>query len=81
MQERIEIHKDMKRERTRQRPKLINTGSELYGACRHIPDFHRFPLRNLSTDEGEAPEKSLNPGCSISPLNQCKRVPMRMRLH
>ena len=35
----------------------INTNSEIYGACRHRPKFHRFTCCPPSTDEGRSPEK------------------------
>ena len=32
---------------------LINSASELYGACRHRPSFHRYSITQpTSTDEG-----------------------------
>ena len=38
MEERIEIINNSRRRNSR----IINTCSEVYGACRHIPRFHRF---------------------------------------
>ena len=38
---------------------MINSCSEVYGACRHIPRFHRFPERHdPSTDDCTEHEKS-----------------------
>ena len=39
--------------------KLINNCSEIYGACRHKPKFHRFPppIAMSSTDEASMAEK------------------------
>ena len=65
MQERLFIYDEMKKDKTRPERKLINSGAELYGACRHQPVFHRFALPKLSTDEGVNPEKSLISGKSI----------------
>ena len=40
---------------------LINAGHELYGACRHNTQFHRFEsLQSPSADEGQTcPENSM----------------------
>ena len=63
MRERIAIHQAMKNEKLEESNLLINSGSELYGACRHKPKFHRYfkPLESCA-DEGRTagPEKSLN---------------------
>ena len=56
MKERLEILKQ-----SRKNPdKLLNSNSELYGACRHKTKFHRY-TRNMpaSTDEGDNPERVL----------------------
>ena len=47
----------MKKGKSRAGQKLINSGTELYGACRHRPEFHRFALPKLSADEGVNPKK------------------------
>jgi len=40
--------------------KLINSWSEIYGACRHKTRFHRYTKNRLpSTDEGDTPERAL----------------------
>ena len=40
--------------------KLINSRSEIYGACRHKTRFHRYTKNGLpSTDEGDTPERAL----------------------
>ena len=62
MQERIEIHKELELEKSRPMRKLINSGAEIYGACRHIPKFHRLKLRNPVLMKEMNPEKSLITG-------------------
>ena len=49
MRERLEILKMGKKEPR----KLINSRSEIYGACRHKPRFHRYFMNGpTSADEG-----------------------------
>ena len=57
MRERIEILKWSKKNLE----KLINSRSEIYGACRHKTRFHRYCMNGniASTDEGLIPEKAL----------------------
>lgn len=53
MKERLEILKQ-----TRKYPdKLLNSKSELYGACRHKTKFHRLEMNTASTDDGDNPER------------------------
>ena len=75
MQERIEIHKELELEKSRLEWKLINSGAELYGACRHIPKFHRLELRNPVLLKEMNPEKSLIADKSRSSDNVHKCVP------
>ena len=52
MQERLEIHKAILKEKKNQTFNLLNSAHELYGACRHKTQFHRFePLQPLNADE------------------------------
>ena len=51
--ERLFIHKARLKEDASDGPsKLLNSCSEIYGACRHIPRFHRYQRYDPSTDEG-----------------------------
>ena len=47
---------------------MINSASELYGACRHRPSFHRYSItQHTSTDEGHtSPEKSVSESSTSS---------------
>ena len=60
MRERIAIYQAVKNEKLEESKLLINSGSEMYGACRHKPKFHRYikPLESCA-DEGRTagPEK------------------------
>ena len=57
MQERIEILKQDRKDPN----SLINSNTEIYGACRHKTRFHRYLMDNsnhtYSTDDGQIPEK------------------------
>jgi len=56
MKERLAILKMARKEPD----KLINSRSEIYGACRHKMRFHRYTKNgNPSTDEGTNPERAL----------------------
>ena len=56
MEERIEILKASWKEPD----KLINSRSELYGACRHNTKFHRYTINGkLGTDDGSNLERAL----------------------
>ena len=79
MQQRLIIYDKMKKDKSRPKQKLINTGTELYGACRHHPEFHRFALPKLSTDEGVNPEKGLISGKSICPCGKKKNCTRKSR--
>ena len=50
--ERLYIHKAMRKEEEEGTCRLINSCNEYYGACRHIPRFHRYQRYDQSTDEG-----------------------------
>ena len=57
VRERIEIIKHARKNPT----KLINSCSEIHGACRHKPKFHRYKGKEqISADEGPEPEKVIN---------------------
>ena len=61
MKERILLYQAFKENKELKKLEIINSASELYGACRHKTRFHRFNLsQNPSTDDGgNTPEKSL----------------------
>ena len=62
MQERLFIYKAMKEDKINNQRLLINSGAELYGACRHKTKFHRLIKSDKTcTDEGcsTCPENSL----------------------
>ena len=62
MQERLFIYKALRDEKKKKL--VINSANEMFGACRHKPNFHRFNmLQNPSADEGQtSPEKSFSEG-------------------
>ena len=66
MQERLFIYKALRNEK--QKHLVINSANELFGACRHKPNFHRFNmLQNPSADDGQtSPEKSFSEGYSTN---------------
>ena len=56
MKERLAILRASRNED--EKKKMINANSELYGACRHKPKFHRFTTYNSSADDGRtSPER------------------------
>ena len=57
MNERILIHESIRKGKEKNINTSINTNSEIYGACRHKPKFHRFTCCPPSTDEGRSPER------------------------
>lgn len=66
-QERLAILKQKWKDKT----KLINANSEIYGSCRHNPHFHRYYRQNqASTDEHLSAKKSSLP---IPRKNQVER--------
>ena len=71
MKERIFILGEMRKCKESGKKHLINSASELYGACRHKPNFHRYSVTKTSTDEGQiSPEKSVSDDVnSYSPPN------------
>ena len=47
---------------------LINSASELYGACSHRPSFYRYSVTQTSTDKGQTiSEKSVNEFSTSTP--------------
>ena len=70
MHERINILESIRKDNKTKVRKCINNNSEIYGACRHKPKFHRFSCLS-SADDGLSPEKSvqvLTPSKSRTPL-------------
>ena len=58
MKERTTILKVAKEEKLLGRSILINSKSEIYGACRHKTKFHRYHVNEVtSADEGNNPER------------------------
>ena len=56
MKERLAILKTLGDKDNKRR--LINSNTELHGACRHKPKFHRFTHYTSSTDDGQkSPER------------------------
>ena len=55
--ERLYIHKAMRKEEEEGTRDILNTCKEYYGACRHVPRFHRYQRYDPSTDGGHDPEK------------------------
>ena len=63
--------------------KTINSNSELYGACKHNPKFHRFTTKTVtqgrSTDDGLGPErvkkKKKKPKAKAAPREQQQPAP------
>ena len=57
MRERVEILNQHRKDPN----SLINSNTEIYGACRHKTRFHRYHMDNsthtYSTDDGSIPEK------------------------
>ena len=61
----------------------INSNSEIYGACRHRPKFHRYTCCSPSADEGQSPERGkvafhiTNPSVRLSDITNtpvCQRA-------
>ena len=50
--ERIHIYRAKQKEKEDGTSNLLNSCNEFYGACRHIPRFHRYQRYDSSTDEG-----------------------------
>ena len=57
MKERFLIYEAKRNEEEEGTCHLINSCNKFYGACRHIPRFHRYQRYDTSTDEGGYPEK------------------------
>ena len=72
MQERLQILQGLENDRKAKTNSLSNASSELYGACRQKPKFHRFQIcMPVSSDEGslENPEKSNSKTVTRSPMS------------
>ena len=71
MKERIIILEEMRKGKAAGKRHLINSASELYGACRHKPSFHRYSITQpTSTDEGHtSPEKSVSDASTSPPYS------------
>ena len=76
MKKRLAIFKAKKFDKASKTKNLINSVTEIYGACRHKPKFHRYALSQTpSTDEGlTSPERSVRQTYLYSPL--CSHVDM-----
>ena len=71
MRERMELLKAKNLDKMRKNKYLINSSTEVYGACRHKPKFHRFAIsKTSSTDEGLtlSPKRSANGSSLDSPF-------------
>ena len=88
MNERLQILKAQKSEKSTKTKKLINSSSELCGACRHKSKFHRYRFCDSpSTDEGlSSPENSdvntsalFSPSSDISDFESNLSVPISPR--
>ena len=71
MKERLIILEEMRKGKAAGTRHLINSASELYGACRHRPSFHRYSVTQpTSTDEGHtSPEKSVSDASTSPPYS------------
>ena len=49
---RIYIYKAKQKDKINGTCRVINSSNDFYGACRHIPRFHRYQRYDPSTDEG-----------------------------
>ena len=79
MKERLIIFEHSKREPT----KIINSSNEFYGACRHIPKFHRHPkittpsvLMTNNSSEKVGPEIIV-----CSPIASPQKPPLDIYIH
>ena len=50
--ERLYLYKARLKDKEEDESNLINSCNEFYGACRHVPRFHRYQRCEPSTDEG-----------------------------
>ena len=71
MNERMELIKAKNLEKMMKNKKMINSCTEIYGACRHKPKFHRYAIsKTSSTDEGlTSPERSAKESLFDSPFH------------
>ena len=67
MNERIAILNNIRKGKRLNQNLSINSNSEIYGACRHRPKFHRFTCCPPSADEGRSPERSERVCCNTNP--------------
>ena len=83
MNKRIAILNNIRKGKRLNQMLSINSNSEIYGACRHRPKFHRFTCCPPSADEGWSPERgemvfrNTNPSvpfCDITNTSVCQRV-------
>jgi len=75
MSERCLIWEHYKKDRT----KLINSKSELFGACRHKTKFHRLTRnKSTSTDDGAKPEKVSASTTATTIANQLSKAAGRL---
>ena len=60
MHERFQILNARKNDELQKTNSLMNDSNEIYGACRHNPNFHRYSLRQTSStdEEHQSSEKS-----------------------
>ena len=56
--ERYHIYKARYKDREDDTCDLLNSCNEFYGACRHVPRFHRYQRCDQSTDDGGTSRKS-----------------------
>ena len=78
MQERLEI---LRRSTSKNQKKLMNSRSEIYGACRHVPRFHRYrvPKTTVCADDRGFSRKDLidDTDCNIfniSDITLCQNI-------
>ena len=82
MNERIAILENIRKGKKINKCISINSNSEIYGACRHRPKFHRYTCCSPSADEGRSPERgkvayrSTNPSV---PLSDITNIPVCQR--
>ena len=71
MSERMELIKARNLDKMMKNNKMINSSTEIYGASRHKPKFHRFKCsQTSSTDEGlKSPERGAKKSSFSSPFN------------
>ena len=82
MNERIAILENIRKGKKINKCISINSNSEIYGACRHRPKFHRYTCCLPSADEGQSPERGKvalhNTNRSV-PLSDITNIPVCQR--